>query len=320
MLICDKCGAGIGAGSMFCAQCGDPVTEADQVSKAVFASGIATVQITFGNSTSAGYSKAVAICEKLPSYEVTGEGKQVRHKITLPLTEVELIANIFDLVGSWKSSQMLINGQAASKKNLTYYGVGCYRNRQKAFKPEAFCYGERQFEANIWGCKKLGMPIYEWGGGWLDYGQFDSDGVWVFDKDRIRHELEVALKENELCPAIDRVRVLETLENLPDIIDPKTDQNWKYRTSYEEVNGKYKEVAVGIRPILKKINRYVVGGFKPEWEEDPQASSATHTQIKSEPSKVALASAKTLQKKKGFTWVWIVIVVFALLILIGIVF
>lgn len=314
MLICDKCGASISTGSQFCAQCGDPVTEADQVSKGVSASGVATVQITFGNSTSAGYAKAVAICEKLPSYEVTGEGKQVQHKITLPLTEVELIANIFDLVGSWKSSQMLINGQAATKKDLTYYGVGCYRNRQKAFKPEAFCYGERQFEANIWGCKKLGMPVYEWGGGWLDYGQFDGNGVWHFDKARIRHELEVALKEHELCPALNRARVLETLEKLPTTIDPKTDKNWKYRTSYEEVKGNYKEVAVGIQPILKKVNRYIIGGFKPEWEEEAQASSTTHIQLKIEPPKVPLSPAKAPQKKKNYTWVWVVI---GLLILIG---
>lgn len=313
MLVCDKCGASISAGSQFCAQCGDPVTEADRVSQALSSSGVATVQITFGNSTSAGYSKAVSICENIPSYECSGEGKQIHHKITLPLTEVELIANVFELVGSWKSSQMLINGQAATKKDLTYYGVGCYRNRQKAFKPEAFCYGERQYDANIWGCKKLGMPIYEWGGGWLDYGQFDANGVWFFDKVRIRHELEVAIKEHELCPALNRARVLETLDKLPDSIDPKNDRNWKYRTSYEEVKGTYKEVAVGIQPILKKVNRYIIGGFKPEWEEEAQPVNTTHIQLKVEPVKATPVPARTSQQK-SYTWVWLVL---GLLILIG---
>lgn len=313
MPICDKCGASISVGAQFCAQCGDPVTEADQVFSGVSASRIATVQISFGNSTSAAYSKAVAICEKLPSYELTGEGKQLQHKIQLPLTEVELIVNIFDLVGSWKSSQMLINGQIATKKDLAYYGVGCYRSRQKAFKPEAFCYGERQFEANIWGCKKLGMPIYEWGGGWLDYGQFDANGIWHFDKARIRHELEVALKEHELCPALNRARVLETVEKLPDTIDPKTDKNWKYRTSYEEVKGEYRKVAVGIQPILNKVNRYIIGGFKPEWEEQAQTSNAT-MQIKIEPPEEVQTLVKKSKNKKSYTWVWVVI---GLIILVG---
>mgnify|MGYP000969093932 CR=1 FL=1 len=315
MLICDKCGASIIADAKFCAQCGDPVTETDKVSQSLSASDVATVQITFGNSTSAGYSKAVAICEKLPSYVVTGEGKQIQHKITLPMTEVELIVNIFDLVGSWKSSQMLINGQAATKKDLTYYGVGCYRNRQKAFKPEAYCYGERQYEANIWGCKKLGMPIYEWGGGWLDYGQFDANGVWRFDKARIRHELEVALKEHELCPALNHPKILETLEKLPDTIDPRTDKNWNYRTSYEEIKGEYKEVAVGIKPILKNVNRYIISGFKPHWEEEDQSSNTSHTKLKIESLNPTFSAVKVPQKKNGYTWVWVVI---GLIILIAI--
>ncbi|ACX96882.1 zinc ribbon domain-containing protein [Halothiobacillus neapolitanus] len=266
MLVCDKCGAGINEGAKFCPQCGDPVTEADRVTIPVTESQMANVEISFGQSSSPNFVKAVEICKNIPTYSVTGEGKQTQHKITLPITEVDLIINLFELVGSWKTSQMLINGHAATKKDLTYYGVGCYRNRQKAYRPEQFCFGEKEYEANIWGCKKLNMPINEWGGGWLDYGEFDKSGVWHFDKNRIKHELEIALKENELCPVLSRKRVLETLDRLPDSINPKRDNNWKYRISYEEVNGDYKEVAVGVKPVIKKINRYVVGGFKPSWE------------------------------------------------------
>lgn len=266
MLVCDKCGAGINDGSKFCPQCGDPVTEADRVTIPVTNSQVANVEVIFGQSTSPNFNKAFEICKNIPSFTVEGEGKQAKYKIMLPITEVDLIINLFDLVGSWKSSQMLINGHAATKKNLTYYGVGCYRNRQKAYKHEQFCFGEKEYEANIWGCKRLNMAINEWGGGWLDYGQFDKLGIWHFDKDRIKHELELALKENELCPVLDRRKVLETLDKLPSSINPKKDSNWQYRTSYEEVNGDYKEVAIGIRPVIKKINRYVIGDYKPSWE------------------------------------------------------
>ncbi len=309
MLVCDKCGANINAGSRFCAQCGDPVTEADVATTVASSPDGVTVQISFGYSSSSAYSKAVAICERVPSYVVTGEGKQIHHQIVLPLSEVELIINIFDLVGSWKSSQMLINGQSATKKDLTYYGVGCYRNRQKAYKAEAYCYGERQYDANIWGCKKLGMPVFEWGGGWLDYGQFDANGVWHFDKARIRHELEVSLKENELCPALNRARVFETLENLPESVDPKADKNWQYRTTYEDVKGDYKEVAVGIRPVLKKVNRYIIGGFKPEWEEESSPESATTIRVAVEPARtVALSSSgQNRREKRSYTWLWIIL-------------
>ena len=301
MLECDKCGGGINEGSKFCPQCGDPVTEADRVSTPATESKIANVGLSFGYSSSANYGKAVEICKNIPSYSVEGEEKNLKHKVTLPITEVDLIANLFDLVGSWKSSKMLINGHVATKKDLTYYGVGCYRNRQKAYNPKQYCFGEREFEANIWGCKRLNMPVNEWGGGWLDYGKFDDQGVWYFDKDRIKHELEIKLKENDLCPVLDRKKVLETLENLPDSINPKKDKNWKYKTSYEDVSGDFKEVAVGIRPVLNKVNRYIIGSFKPAWESSSEhGQSATvatlHVQLGEEAPK---AKKGLEQSKKG---------------------
>lgn len=270
MLICDKCNASANEGSNFCPQCGNSITENNRVVIPATQSQVANVDISFGESSSANFNKAVEICKRIPSYSVSGEGKQSQHKITLPITEVDLVINIFDLVGSWKSSKMLINGHTATKKDLTYYGVGCYRNRQKAYKLEQFCFGESEYELNIWGCKRLNMPINEYGGRWLDYGEFDKSGVWHFDKARIKHELELELKENELCPVLNKKRVLETLDKLPNSINPKNDSNWSYRTNYEEVDGNYKEVAVGIKPVIKKINRYVIGDFKPDWKADNQ--------------------------------------------------
>lgn len=170
MLMCDKCSAGISEGSNFCPQCGNPATKKSRVNIPATELRIANVEISFGQSSSSSFTKALEICKNIPSYTIEGEGKTVQHRINLPITEVDLITNLFDLVGSWKSSQMLINGYVATKKDLTYYGVGCYRSRQKAYKPTQFCFGENEYEANIWGCKRLDMPINELAGGWLDYG------------------------------------------------------------------------------------------------------------------------------------------------------
>ncbi|AUD78020.1 zinc ribbon domain-containing protein [Kangiella profundi] len=270
MLVCDKCSAGIIEGSKFCPQCGDPVTDADRVNIPVVENNIANVEIAFGYSSSQNFSKAVNISKNIPSYSVKGDGKSATHSVVLPITEVDLIINLYDLVGGWKSSKMLINGHTATKKDLTYYGVGCFRSRLKAYNPQQYCFGERDYEVNIWGCKRLNMPVYEWGGGWLDYGEFDKSGVWHIDKDRIKDELESAIKENELCPILSRKRVLETLEKLPKTIDPREDNNWEYRTNYEEINGTFKEVAIGIKPNIKNINRFVIGDYEPNWVENFQ--------------------------------------------------
>jgi|GEM_PF-6725291 len=185
--------------------------------------------------------------------------------------------------------------QVATKKNLTYYGIGCYRNRQKSFNPTAFCFGEKQLDANIWGCKKLGLPLLEWGGGWLEYGRFDDQGAWHFDKERIKFDLEVALKENAWCPILNRARVLQTLDKLPDVIDPKTNKNWMYRTNYEGFGDGFRQVAEGIRPVLNRASFYVIGDFKPEWrDETSPETKPTEIVLKvAVPSKISSSTKAT---------------------------
>lgn len=256
MLICDKCNAQILEGSKFCPQCADPVTEADVVAKPALKNKPAAVDISFGYSSSSNYSKALDLCRKLPTYTEIGEGKTISHSVKLSITDVELVATIFDLVGSWKSSQMLIDGQRSTKSDLTYYGVGCYRKRQKALNPKQYCYGEDEYCYNIWGCQRMNMPLVY--GGWLTYGQFDKYGVWYFDKERIRRELDESIHENKLCPILNPDRIIETLEKLPDAVDPKTNKHWEYRISYEEVDGDYKKVAIGVDAVLKSATQYII--------------------------------------------------------------
>ena len=261
MLTCDKCSGQIPAEAKFCPHCGDPVTEADRAGGVILSDRPAEVEISFSRSSSAQYPRAVEICQKLPTYREQGSGPSLSHRVSLPVTETELIINLWELVGNWKASRLLVDGQPASKSTLVYGGIGCYRSRQKAFQPEQYCFGENVQEFNFWGCKRLGMPVTPWGAPWLDHGQMDKSGVWHFDKPRIRHDLEAALHENRLCPVLERRRALETLEKLPDTVNPKVDSRWAYVTHVQEIRGEYREVAVGIKPVLKEAGRLCARQF-----------------------------------------------------------
>ncbi len=167
------------------------------------------------------------------------------------------------------------------------------------------CFGEHEHEANIWGCKRLGMPLTRWGGGWLEYGWFDKNGVWHFDKARIRHELEVRIHENRLCPVLDSRRIMQTLDKLPDSIDPKRDPNWEYITTYEKIRGEYKEIATGIRPVIRRAAGYVIGDFRPSWEVDDEANATpTGRKIMIDPAEMAevrrqVAATREQPKRSG---------------------
>lgn len=286
MYICDKCGTKINQDAKFCPQCGDPVTEADKATTIKHKATIPQAVIVFGKSTSVNYQKAVSICKNLPSYEVTGEGKHTVHKVSIELTDIELIVNLFDLVGSWKTSQMLIDGEPATKKDLSYYGLGCYRNRQQSFHPEKYCYDLDGYRANIWGCHYLNMPVEEFSSGWSEMGRFNADGEWIFDKQRIKTALMQAIKSAQPCPALDPERVMTMLSNLPSTVNPRTDPLWSYKRNYQyDEDGN--EIVSGVILNLDRAKEFIIQASKPivrakQQYTDKTEQSNRYTILKSE--------------------------------------
>lgn len=291
-LICDKCDGKITKGSKFCPHCGDPVDKKDKpLSEISIGENYAFFE--FGYSTSQSYEKAVAICSNVPTYTVFGEGKNITHQVTIPTTEIDLLINIYDLIGNWKSSKMLINGRVRTKRDLTYYGLGCFRTMREAPNWVDYCYGvHNETERNIWGCKRLEMPIYPWGGGWLEYGALDKDGVWHFDKRRIKNELKARIQSVELCPFLDKDQIFKTIDCLPETINPRVDKNWAYTHEYVMQNGEYVTVLKGIKPATQNLGYIIPRENKdaPRWEAD------TNTPVAA--SKEDARESQTIEQKR----------------------
>lgn len=259
MLECDKCGGHIAPGSKFCPHCGDPVTDEDKPVASSKASSPGKIDIEFGYSSSANLETAVELCKRHPSYRESGEDRAKTHRVSIDAVDVELATNIWELVGGWKSSKLIIDGQRASRSDLVQGGLGCYQTRQRSYDIDSYCFGEEP-QVNFWGCKSLRLPLYDWGGGWLEYGEMDRNGYWHFDKDRIRHEIEAAIHRLRHCPILDRDKILDLLDRLPDQVNPRTDPAWEYRTSWEQVGGDYKEVPVGVRPVTDRVMEVMTSG------------------------------------------------------------
>lgn len=297
MLICDKCDGVIKKENKFCPHCGDPVDEKDQEMQLDHSQkSEAEVVIQFGYSNSTNYQKAISICANLPSYEVTGEPDQVIHKVSLPLSELDLINNLYDIVSGWKSSSLLINGRISTKKDLTYSSVGCYKGRQEAHDKEQYCFGNPDYDVNfnIWGCKRLEMPFAQWAG-WIDYGSFDENGRWFFDKEKIKRELEIKIQENKLCPALDPEVILETLNRFPDSIDPKQDSGWSYKSKREQNNGRWTNIATGLKPITAEGRKYLLKNIH---EQDKQQAINDSNLNSNDPINWDLSEVDTTQYKK----------------------
>lgn len=228
--------------------------------------GIGNAHIEFYFSGSGNYELAVQKATQHHSYQETTLERTLRHHVTFSLVEVEAIIDLWDLVKGWSSSRLYINGERATKRDLVYKGLGCYSQQKNSDDPIAYCYGDSHWKYNIWGCWQLGMSLAS-PHKWIDYGVFDSYGAWHLDKARIKHELLGAMRNYEVCPAFNKSQVLHTLEVFPDSINPKKDKLWEYVTSHRDIDGRYREVATGIRPVLKRSNYYIINKYSPSWQE-----------------------------------------------------
>ncbi|MCH9648863.1 MAG: zinc-ribbon domain-containing protein [Deltaproteobacteria bacterium] len=271
MRICNKCSAKIADEAKFCSECGDPVTEEDRLAPEVMGSGPATFEFKFGYSTSANYKKAVKLCTPNPSYRQEGEGRDVQHSISLEVTELELIWKLRRLVRSWKSASILVNGRPSSGNELASPALGCYSRYRKVPDKQQYCFGDSDLNANIWGCRQLGMRVFAWSrwrDDWLEMGHFDEKNAWHFDKERIRQELQRKIQESELCPILNVGRILETLDRLPASINPREDPRWEYKTATLPGDLGPQEVAVGIKPRLRQSGSVDLSVFFPLHNED----------------------------------------------------
>ncbi|MGH8585333.1 MAG: hypothetical protein ACREWE_03840 [Gammaproteobacteria bacterium] len=225
----------------------------------------ARVRIYFAYSQSLAYREAMELCRGIPSFTSTGEGNEVVHSIDVPITDIAVLMRLSELVGGWKSFRITIDGGEARRDDLIRLGGECYSKRQASEGPEQYCFGANRLEYNLWGCRRLDMPIDEAGHGWMAYGGLDVQGVWHFDKPRISQALESAMAGCRLCPVFDHARVQKTLDGLPETVDPRRDEHWRYRSGTRTQEGGGPRSA-GIAPVAARIEEYVVGGFRPQWD------------------------------------------------------
>ena len=222
MPTCDKCGARLLEGGSFCPHCGDAVTALDYQTNAVV-SVVPQAEITFGYSSSNSYDSAVEVAKRFPSYSISGSGKSVIHKVSAPVTEIQALTTLFDIVGSWKTSSLSIDGESCSKKNLVYFGLGCYAERQRMGCDPAYCWGAFPL-LSIVGCKRLEiyntvlMPFM----GFITRGEKE----WRVNKALIHDHIARKRNENRFCPIVASTNWELFLSVIPDTIPIDGTKYW----------------------------------------------------------------------------------------------
>lgn len=253
-LQCPACKSRVAADARFCPECGRALSEdagaADSTpveSCIIPESGLA---IEFAESTSASFDDALKVARLAPVFQETLKGKKRWYMAAWPRVEVEAALALVDGLSQLRNRKVHIDGDEQSWGDVFGFAK-CASSRGQAYRPGEYCFGVDENRLNIWGCRQSRMDWSEWSR-WFGYGQFTKKGalsktvVFVFDKSRIRHELEQNLFSCRMCPHLQVELVEAVLEVLPDRVEPGSG-DWRYSQDYQDSPG-----AIRVSEIIRE--------------------------------------------------------------------
>lgn len=173
------------------------------------------ISISFGKSTSNNYAKAIALAKSAPTYHEQVDDGNILHQAIYSHKPNEYLAfiQLYELVGSWKSSFVMINGKFIDRKivgNLNY----CYGDRCRSGNP-TFCHGASYMTNNPFGCHRLQISAANnpW---WTFYNQ--RGNMWYLDEIRMQQQINSVANLYSVCPMFNYNNIINVMASLPKVL------------------------------------------------------------------------------------------------------
>jgi len=241
-LPCPGCGKKIPASAKFCPECGAVIERQARTAgtKLEFSYPDRGVSIEFAESSSASFDAALRIASAAPDFQECLRSKKRWFLATWPLDQIMSAAELAATLRALRNRKAYLDRMEVPWDELFGF-VWCMKQREAAFKPAEYCFGVDGKRINLWGCKQARMDWVDWAD-WFSYGRFTKRDVFVFDKARIRHELENNLRSVQHCPFLRRQLIEAVFGLLPDQVRVSDRAGWQYKRSYQETPDSIKVV------------------------------------------------------------------------------
>jgi endogenous inhibitor of DNA gyrase (YacG/DUF329 family) len=239
-LKCPSCGFDVAINARFCPHCGASVKEVDSekamsVSYEIPNSGIA---IEFAESTAGGFVHAVEVAKSAPINATCVKGKRAWYLAAYPSSNIVEATKLVENLKGMQNRKVYVDGL-----------------------------DEKRF--NIWGCKQVRMDWSEWAD-WFSYGSFKKTGLlkgqasFVFDKNRIKHELQTNLFRFRYCPYLNFDLIEAVLDKLPSEVNPSEKGPWVYKKDYSESPGSIKVKVKAVEDGYMYTDEFFSSGVAPK--------------------------------------------------------
>jgi len=268
-ITCPSCSTSVQAPARFCPSCGQALASAEaatvQVGYDIPKEGYA---IEFCESTAGGFASAVELAKATGTMQTATKNKKTWYLTSFQKDQFAVMVPLASALSGMRNRRIYLDGQELPWDQVFGF-VWCASQRATAYRPIEYCFGKDENRINPWGCKHARMEWTEWGQ-WFSYGRWQKVGlvrsvyVFVFDKDRIRHELATNLYRYRFCPHMQTQLAEAVLRHFPDQVEVKPNGDWKYNHIYEPVPGAIKVTEREERGDFIYTNEYYSDGVRPK--------------------------------------------------------
>jgi len=267
-ITCPKCSAESDSKIKFCPNCGMALSNIpDESIKTAFEIPKTGLAIEFSESTAAGFQKALEYAKQASKYDSCERSKKNWYLAHYPENSFESATQLAGLLSGIRNKRIYENGVEVDWGTVFSF-VWCAERRKEAYKPVEYCFGKDENRINPWGCRQINLEWTDWAQ-WFSYGGFKKIGmlknkyVWVFDKERIRHEVLTNMHKIRRCPYLRSSLIEAVIKALPDQVEVSPTVGWRYNRGYQEVPGSIKIVEIEKSNDFEIKNEYFSDGVRP---------------------------------------------------------
>jgi hypothetical protein len=265
---CPSCSKTTQAQARFCPSCGQalisPGTASVQIGFDIPKEGYA---VEFCESTAGGFSNALELAKATGRMQTATKNKKTWYLTTFPSHQFADMLPLTSALAGIRNRKVYLDGQELVWDEIFGF-TWCASRRATAYRPVEYCFGKDENRINPWGCKQSRMEWIEWAQ-WFSYGRWQKAGlvrsnyVFVFDKERIRHELATNLFRYRFCPHMQKGLVEAVLKHFPDQAEVTQGGDWKHNHLYEAVPGSIKIIEREGSENVTYTNEYYSDGVRP---------------------------------------------------------
>lgn len=268
-ITCPYCSKPTSAQARFCPSCGRPLISQEAASVTVeFDISKAGYAIEFCESTAAGFTTAVDLARATGTMQTATKNKKTWYLASFPTKQFSDILPLAAALSSMRNRKVYHDGKELVWDEVFGF-IWCASQRATAYRPVEYCFGKAENRINPWGCKQARMEWTDWAQ-WLSYGRWQKSGflrsnyVFVFDKERIRHELATNLYRYRFCPYMRTQFAEAVLKYLPDQVEVTPTGDWKYSRAYEALPGTIKVIEREGTGDFVYTSEYYADGVRPK--------------------------------------------------------